>query len=78
MAGGSDVIIRASPVFWFREGRARLGARQLSGAESFRNARFWKVVNRWETYSGSGACLRVAFGGRTGFVVLGATLDPAP
>ena len=45
MAGGSDLIIRASPVFWFREGRARLGARQLSSAKSLRNARFWRLVN---------------------------------
>ena len=40
-------MIRASPVFWFREGRAHLGAWQLSCAKSLRNPRFWKLVNRF-------------------------------
>ena len=37
-----------------------------------------RVDSSWETYSGSGACLRIAFGGRTGFVVYGPTLDHPP
>lgn len=37
-----------------------------------------RVDSSWETYSGSGACLRIAFAGRTGFVVYGPTLDHPP